>query len=182
MELAIQEEVAESYMKDLLQKLGESETKLDLPCLQQPAFETVDSQICIDGPESRVVIIDSLRPVKETLEQLFVKEFESAWVDDMQRYAQLSEEKPSEPEQKRSKTETPKEKPAEIEVVEEPKASVDESYSMLQDSQEMVEDEVIADSVEDVKEEVVPEAVGEEILESEEEKSPTKTVKDEMSI
>ena len=53
---------------------------------------------------------------------------------------------------------------------------------MLQDSQEMVEDEVIADSVEDVKEEVVPEAVGEEILESEEEKSPTKTVKDEMSI
>ena len=42
--------------------------------------------------EQRVVILDKARPLNESIEQLIMKEIESTWINELQRYESLKED------------------------------------------------------------------------------------------
>ena len=61
----------------------------------QACFELIEDPVLIKSTsEKRLVQIDSLRPVRESLDQLYVKEFESTWINEMQRYDTLGKTPP----------------------------------------------------------------------------------------
>ena len=96
-----------------------------------PAYERPLMQACFEELEKevrqkkvryrRVVVLQSLRPSYEVLEQLYVKEFESTWVSDMELFERLGKKMPEE---------VKEEQPA---VEEEVEDEVNESIAQSQD-------------------------------------------------
>ena len=46
-----------------------------------------------EGPTTRVVQIDARRAVAEILEQLYIREIESTWINEIERYNSLKDDK-----------------------------------------------------------------------------------------
>ena len=60
-------------------------------------YELTNSPIMIrDASTKRLVSIDPLRAVRESLDQLYVKEYESSWINDTERYNDLVKVPPPE--------------------------------------------------------------------------------------
>ena len=56
-------------------------------------FEQVDTPVLQRvASEQRVVILDKARPLNESIEQLIMKEIESTWINELQRYESLKED------------------------------------------------------------------------------------------
>ena len=90
-------ELANTYTTDLLSKMQSMEDTMN-----QPKFLTLPARSAIfevlneppqtkEGPSTRVVQIDARRAVAETLEQLYIKEIESTWINEMERYNSLKD-------------------------------------------------------------------------------------------
>ena len=66
-------------------------------------FEKIADEFVIEKEieNESIIQIDVLRPVKETLDQLFVKEYESTWINDLKRYETLGKQEKKKKKQKK---------------------------------------------------------------------------------
>ena len=66
-------------------------------------FEKIADEFVIEKEieNESILQIDVLRPVKETLDQVFVKEYESTWINDLKRYETLGKQEKKKKKQKK---------------------------------------------------------------------------------